>query len=112
MAIFFGGKSKKMLLHIIIPAIVAAFLLLIYGIYINQTRELMLGRYKAGIEKIENGNLQEGIDILITLGDYKDSKEQIKSAEANLDNQRAYEDARYLFQNGEYSLAEKQFRQL
>lgn len=84
------------------------FCIAIYVIYIEQVRQQMTGKYNAGIYEINSGNYQTGIDILSTLGDYKDSIDWIDYAQKGL----IYKDAVNLFDNQEYELAEDKFRQL
>lgn len=105
MAMFSDKKERK---YLIIVIIVVILFLLLYVIYINQTKKLMVDRYDAGVKRIEDGNYQEGIDILITLGDYKDCIKQIEFAKTSL----AYENAVHLFNIHEYKLAAEQFEQL
>lgn len=76
--------------------------------YVNHIRELMLNRYRAGVEAINYGNYQEGIDDLSPLGDYKDSIQLIEYARKGL----IYKEAEELIDNQEYESAAKKFEQI
>ena len=71
------NKKKKFIISVLTILFTILFMVNAY----NQ-RKQMLTLYNSGKEKINNEEYQEAQEILGKLGDYKDSFEQIKDAQA------------------------------
>ncbi len=88
--------------------LIAVFLLVLIVIFIKSAlneRNKLLSTYQKGIDYINDQNYYSAIDILSTLGDYKDSLAYIDLAERYI----LYNQAIDLFENGRYEESADKF---
>lgn len=94
------AKLFRILLCFVLLGILVVFIKTIFN-----AKEEITQRYQNGCNSYRAGDYSEAIDILSTLGDYRDCYEIIAQAEKKL----RYAAAEALFENGEYSEAAEVF---
>lgn len=111
---FFIKSVKKHLFKLIciFVLLVATF---VYIDNLSSIKDQLKSKYELAINKMGTEEYDEAIELLHELGDYKDSAEKLKMAEEKvkeIQRNRNYEQAVYLFEVGRYEDAYMAFSEL
>lgn len=97
-------KTSKRNIFVVIACFVVFLAIFFYSA--ESTRRDLLTKYEIGKSMVDNGDYQNGINILIRLGDYQDSLLYIEKARNRIEydqavsmfSERKYEEARIIFE--------------
>lgn len=98
----YRSKNSRTFGKFVMFAVLLCILIIVAAVLFSfHRREELMGIYHAGINEINNGNFNEGIEILESLGDYQDSYTYIE-----------YANAKQTFASGNYEYAMTLFGKL
>ncbi len=108
-------KARKKGLKVFLFAGIPLILLCAAAIFFLNKVVIPNQHYKQAVSLMEQGQYEEAITAFESLGDYEDSRDQIRKAELEIKEQEkadAYRAAEELFLSGQYEEAEKAFQDL